>query len=79
MGAAEKLAEAPIIGAVIYEGITVTDAEGMPAQLAVVDHRGRVIAAGPEVAAAAWHASVEAYRNHLKGLGHLRSLKKPDK
>lgn len=77
MGAAEKLAAPPTIGAVIFEGITVTDGEGMPAQLAVVDHRGRIIATGPEVAEAAWGASVEAYRNYLKGLGHIRALKRP--
>ncbi|WP_416056910.1 hypothetical protein [Stenotrophomonas maltophilia] len=77
MGAAEKLAGPPTIGAVIFEGITVTDGEGRPAQLAVIDSRGHVIAAGPEVAKAAWAASVEAYRNHLRGHGHLRALRKP--
>ncbi len=79
MGAAERLAGTPTIGAVIYEGITVTDCEGRPAQLAVIDHRGRVVAAGPEVATAAWAASIEAYRNHLRGHGYLRSLKNPSK
>lgn len=77
MGAAEKLAGQPTIGAVIFEGITVTDGEGRPAQLAVIDSRGRIIAAGPEVAKAAWAASIEAYRNHLRGHGHLRVLQKP--
>lgn len=77
MGAAERLARAPTIGAVIFEGITVTDGEGLPAQLAVIDSRGRIIAAGPEVSKAAWAASVEAYRNHLRGHGHIRALRKP--
>lgn len=77
MGAAEKLAAPPTIGAVVFEGITVTDDEGMPAQLAVVDHRGCVIATGPEVAKAAWAATVEAYRNHLRGHGHLRAIRRP--
>ncbi len=77
MGAAEKLAGPPTIGAVVFEGITVTDSEGRPAQLAVVDGQGRVVAAGPAVARAAWAASVEAYRNHLRGCGHLRALKNP--
>ncbi|EMR0463413.1 hypothetical protein [Stenotrophomonas maltophilia] len=77
MGAAEKLVGQPIIGAVIFEGITVTDGEGRPAQLAVIDGRGRVLAVGPEVAKAAWSASVEAYRNHLRGHGHLRAIKHP--
>jgi hypothetical protein len=79
MGAAERLAKAPTIGAVIFEGITVTDCEGRPAQLAVIDSRGKVVAVGPEVARAAWSASVEAYRNHLRGHGHLRSLREPTK
>jgi hypothetical protein len=77
MGAAEKLAGPPTIGAVIFEGITVTDCEGRPAQLAVIDSRGNVVAAGPEVARAAWSAAVEAYRNHLRGHGHLRAIKHP--
>ncbi|MDH0273192.1 MULTISPECIES: hypothetical protein [unclassified Stenotrophomonas] len=77
MGAAEKIEEPPTIGAVIFEGITVTDGEGRPAQLAVIDSRGNVIAAGPEVARAAWSAAVEAYRNHLRGHGHLRAIKHP--
>lgn len=77
MGAAKKFAAAPIIGAVIFEGITVTDGEGQPAQLAVIDSKGRIVAAGPEVAKAAWSATVEAYRNHLRGHGHIRSLKCP--
>lgn len=78
MGAAEKLDAPPTIGAVIFEGITVTDGEGRPAQLAVIDARGSIVAAGPEVARAAWSASVEAYRNHLRGHGHLRALKRPE-
>lgn len=77
MGATEKLNAAPTIGAVIFEGITVTDSEGQPAQLAVIDRRGRIVAAGPEVAKAAWSAAIEAYRNHLRGHGHIRSLHRP--
>lgn len=77
MGAAEKLAAPPTIKAVIFEGITITDGEGRPAQLAVVDAHGCIVATGPEVARAAWDASVEAYRNYLRGHGHLRVLKYP--
>lgn len=69
----------PVISAVVFEGITVTDGAGSPAMLAVVDGRGRVLASGPEVAAAAWQASIEAYRNHLIGKGHLRVLREPGK
>lgn len=77
MGAAEKLAGPPTIGAVIFEGITVTDGDGQPAHLAVIDSRARIVGAGPEVANAAWTAAVEAYRNHLRGHGHLRAIKRP--
>ncbi len=62
----------------ISEGITVSDGEGHPAQLAVIDSRGNVVAAGPEVARAAWSASVEANRNYLRGHGHLRATKNPE-
>ncbi|WP_414553377.1 hypothetical protein [Stenotrophomonas forensis] len=78
MGAAEKLAGPPTIGAVIFEGITVTDGDGRPAQLAVIDSRGQIVASGPEVAKATWAAAVEAYRNHLRGHGHLRAIRKPN-
>jgi len=66
----------PVVSAVVFEGITVTDGQGGPAELAVVDMQGRVLASGPAIAAAAWEASVEAYRNHLMGTGHLRALKR---
>lgn len=77
MAAAEKLPMMPVISAVVFEGITVTDGAGNPAMLAVVDDRGNVLASGPDVAAAAWHASIEAYRNHLIGKGHLRVMREP--
>lgn len=67
----------PVISAVAFEGIRVTDSAGNPASLAVVDSLGRVLASGPEVADAAWQASVLAYRNFLIGEGHLRVLKEP--
>lgn len=66
------------IAAVVFEGITVTDAAGNPASLAVVDDAGNVLASGSEVARAAWEASITAYRNHLVGQGHLRVLVRPD-
>jgi len=68
----------PHIGAVVFESLSATDAAGNPATFAVIDQQGQVILAGPEVARAAWRFSVDAYRNHLKGLGHLRVLECPD-
>lgn len=67
----------PVVSAVVFEGLSVTDGEGKPAAFAVVDMQGNVLASGAAVAAAAWEASVEAYRNHLIGQGHLRTLKRP--
>jgi len=67
----------PVISAVVFEGITVVGADGRPASLAVLDADGRVLAAGPAVAKAAWEASVLAYRNFLIGEGHMRVLQKP--
>lgn len=69
--------EQPAISAVVWEGLSATDAQGAPASLAIVDSAGRVLASGPAVAAAAWEVSVEAYRNYLIGLGHLRIIKRP--
>lgn len=67
-----------VIAAVVFEGITVTDAAGNPVSLTVVDDAGNVIASGPEVARAAWEASATAYRNDLVGQGHLRVLVRLD-
>lgn len=60
-----------------HNGLSVTTADGRPVQLAVLDCSGGVIAAGQEVAAAAYEASVKSYRSFLMGSGHLRVLAKP--
>ncbi len=65
------------ISAVSYEGLTVTAANGEPAQLAVVDARGVIVAVGPAVARAAFDVSVRSYRSFLIGTGHLRVLSRP--
>lgn len=70
--------ESPTISAISYEGLSVTTADGRPATFAIVDENGNVVAAGKEIADAAWQASVNAYRQFLMGQGHLRILTKPD-
>nr|WP_244118294.1 hypothetical protein [Burkholderia gladioli] len=65
------------ISAVSHEGLTVTTLGGEPAQLAVVDSLGNVVAAGPAVARAAFDVSVRSYRSFLMGTGHLRVLSRP--
>ncbi|MDR6504066.1 hypothetical protein J2785_007260 [Burkholderia ambifaria] len=59
------------ISAVSYAGFSVTDANGEPAKLAVLDKDGNVLDAGASVAIAAWNVAILAYRNLLKGTGHL--------
>lgn len=66
-----------IFAATSHEGLSVTTVDGTPAQLAVVDSRGTILAAGKEVAAAVYEVSVKSYRSFLRGTGHLRELKEP--
>lgn len=66
-----------VFAATSHEGLSVTTADGRPAQFAVLDCSGGVLAAGQEVAAAAYEASIQSYRNFLMGSGHLRVLKQP--
>lgn len=61
-----------VIGAIAYAGFTVTTPDGRPATLAVIDQDGNVIESGPSVNIAAWNVAVTAYRNFLKGNGHVR-------
>jgi hypothetical protein len=66
-----------IISAVSYAGFAVTTADGKPATLAIIDSDGNVIESGPSVNIAAWNTAISAYRNFLKGTGHLRVHSKP--
>lgn len=66
-----------VFAATSHEGLSVTTADGWPAQLAVLDCSGGVLAAGQEVAAAAYEASIRSYRNFLMGTGHIKVLSKP--
>lgn len=72
------MSESPTISAISYEGLTAVTADGKPARFALIDEGGNVIAAGKEVADAAWQASVHAYRQFLMGQGYLRVLTRPD-
>ncbi|MCI0146691.1 hypothetical protein KNO81_12410 [Paraburkholderia sediminicola] len=60
-----------IISAFSYAGFAITTASGESATLAVLDKDGNVIDAGPSVSIAAWNVAITAYRNFLKGTGHL--------
>ena len=60
------------VSGVSFEGLTVTQPNGRPASLAIVDDRGHVIEAGTDVAAAVWNTAIECHRQFLIGHGHLR-------
>jgi hypothetical protein len=66
-----------IISGVAHEGLTVTTADGRPAQLAVIDQDGNVIAAGPEVAKEVWHVAIAVIKNFWRGQGFLRVFSRP--
>lgn len=69
--------EAAIISGVGHEGLSVTTADGRPAQLAVIDEHGNIIAAGPAVAKEAWNVTLAVYKNFRKGQGYLRVHSRP--
>jgi hypothetical protein len=50
----------------VSDGLTV-QANGKPAQLAVIDAEGHVLARGEQVAREAEAVSINAYRNFLEG------------
>lgn len=57
--------------ATVSTGFTVTGPEGQSARLAVVDDKGNILAAGDDVAWAAWRVCVEVQENFWEGHGHL--------
>lgn len=63
---------APSIAASATGGLVITGPDGQPAQLAVIDSAGNILAAGQTIATDAYRASVHAYRAFLRGEGHLR-------
>ena len=70
--------EGPTISALSYEGLTAVTADGRPATFALLDEDGRIIAAGEDVAEAAWTTSIQAYRKFLMGEGHMRVFTKAE-
>lgn len=65
-----------VISAVAHEGLTV-QVKGGRGRLAVLDEAGNVVAAGDDLAAEVESVAIQAYRNLLKGTGHLRVLSAP--
>lgn len=73
VGSLEKVVMSGKVG----EGLTITTAEGKPAQLAVVDEEGRVIESGPQVAREAWNVTLATYKNFRMAQGYYRVLTGP--
>ncbi len=65
-----------VITAVSHEGLRVL-VDGKPAQLAILDDAGNVIAIGDQVAKEAEAVALNCYRNYLKGQGFLRVSSEP--
>lgn len=61
----------------VSTGFIATTPSGEPAQLAILDLQGNVLAAGEEVALAAWYVCVEVQENFWEGMGHLVVHTKP--
>ena len=67
--------EGVIISATGNDGLSVT-VNGVPARLAVVSREGDVLDV-EDVAKEAFAVSVNAYRDFLRGLGHLHTSSRP--
>jgi len=65
-----------IISAQSHTGLQVS-VHGKPAQLAILNADGEVIALGNLVAQEAEAVAINAYRNFLAGKGHLKVYSKP--
>ncbi len=65
-----------VISAVAHEGLSVM-VRGGRGRLAVLDENGQVVADGDDLALEVEAVAINAYRNLLKGQGHLRVLSAP--
>ncbi|WP_313731319.1 hypothetical protein [Pseudomonas sp.] len=65
-----KLAGAKL-SATVSTGFTAKSESGAPAQMAIIDEHGNILAAGKDVAWAAWRVCVEVQENFWEGQGHL--------
>lgn len=57
--------------ATVSTGFTAESESGAPAQMAIIDNQGNILAAGKDVAWAAWRVCVEVQENFWEGQGHL--------
>lgn len=65
-----KLAGAKL-SATVSTGFTAQSESGAPAQMAIIDEHGNILAVGKDVAWAAWRVCVEVQENFWEGQGHL--------
>lgn len=60
------------VSAVSFEGLTVIDDQGNPAELAIIGSDGQILDKGPAVAAVVWNTIIECHRRFMIGEGYLR-------
>lgn len=70
--------QSPTISALSFEGLSAITADGKPARFAILDEDGKILAAGKQVADAAFHTAIAAYRKFLMDEGHMRVYTKAE-
>ncbi|WP_460415521.1 hypothetical protein [Pseudomonas sp. microsymbiont 2] len=59
------------LSATVSTGFTAHSESGSRARMAIIDDQGNILAAGEDVAWAAWRVCVEVQENFWEGQGHL--------
>lgn len=59
------------LSATVSTGFTAHTESGTKARMAIIDDQGNILAAGEDVAWAAWRVCVEVQENFWEGQGHL--------
>ncbi|UVK80730.1 hypothetical protein LOY46_14125 [Pseudomonas sichuanensis] len=59
------------LSATVSTGFTARSESGAKARMAIIDDQGNILAAGEDVAWAAWRVCVEVQENFWEGQGHL--------
>lgn len=59
------------LSATVSTGFTAHCESGAQARMAIIDDQGNILAAGDDVAWAAWRVCVEVQENFWEGQGHL--------
>lgn len=63
-----------VISAKVDQGLSISNPNGEPLSLAVIDQHGNIISSGSAVTKAVFNAAVKAYDDFWQGNGHLTTL-----